>query len=154
MVAWIRTTHIHAFLKMSTKPVTPLPQKWKLLQKYRPEWDEAHPRLDNVSGDSYKGNCKPCWWSFSVMWHQTAFSRIFFLVVHLQKMPVTSVMVWLICLGGWLFKVERMIIYLVKRDISQYKYYIWQFKEQIIVIGKQLLYKSSFKKIIFYHIFM
>ena len=32
----------------------------KRLQKYRREWEEAHPWLDSVSGVVYKANCKMC----------------------------------------------------------------------------------------------
>ncbi|CAL8240021.1 unnamed protein product, partial [Gadus morhua 'NCC'] len=54
-------------LKMSTTPDTsPRPQKRKRLQKYGREWEDAHPRLDSVSGDVYKASCKICRRVFSV----------------------------------------------------------------------------------------
>ena len=49
------TTHLRCsqhprLLKMSTTPdPPPRPQKRKRLQKYRREWEEAHPWLDSVS---------------------------------------------------------------------------------------------------------
>ena len=64
-------------LKISTTPETPpRPHERKRFQKYRREWEEAHPWLDSVIGDVYKANCKMCRRGFSVSHgHQTACSN-------------------------------------------------------------------------------